>query len=138
MIQFLGFDPTNAQINSLFVQKVELDNTLGPVRIRNTFVNQSRNYRIEIEGTNPYRTGANDERPLWIVAKFGGRAFRYCVVNPGDRDYSLVEQLVGPLTGRSGKKDAGYHHCREKRSRTIGRGVPANLLMSPNSLTLVT
>ena len=30
LIQFLGFDP-NAQINSLFVQKVELDNTLGPV-----------------------------------------------------------------------------------------------------------
>lgn len=135
-IDFLGFDP-DSQVNSLFLQRVELDNTLGQIRERNTFVNQSRNYRIEIDGINPYMKGANDERPLWVVAKFGRRAYRYCVVNPGERDYYLLEQLVGPITpgGRRRMRDI---IISGKILQNHWPDVPANLLTSPHQLVLVT
>lgn len=94
-LEFLGFTgvPT-----AVFLQHVELDNSLGPTTEQRLFVNASQNYRVEMQpiARHGYVVDAYDNRMILVAVKLNGRSYRYTVVPVTHSQYAAVSALLGP------------------------------------------
>lgn len=126
-LAFLGF--TGAP-TAVFLQHVELDNSVGPTVEQRLFVNASQNYRVEMPpiAIHGYVVDAHDNRMILVAVRLNSRSFRYTVVPVIHPQYAAVSALLGPL--------ARHGHGRPMRRlmttstwlRQSWPDAPANLL----------
>lgn len=90
-------------VKYILLQYVELDDTLHKAEKVNLFENQSRNYRLELNGMrgHGYDIASNDGRLVLVAVKLDHRSFRYTLVPVNDENYASMESILGPVpTGR--------------------------------------
>ncbi|MDQ1924356.1 phospholipase D family protein [Massilia pseudoviolaceinigra] len=128
LTDFFGYEGSEKKV---FVQYVSLDNIPKPVEPILLFVNQSKNYRLElreIAGLN-YDLGDDDSRMLVIATKLDLRSFRYTIVPVTAPEYTAVAQLLGavpPMRGRSRPMREAFVSSTDLQR--VWPGVPDNLL----------
>lgn len=90
--EFFGYEGVATNV---FVQHVSRDDVLGPVESIRLFVNQSRNYRLELRAIAnlEYEVGADDSRMILVATKLDRRSFRYTVVPVTADDHRHVSGL---------------------------------------------
>ena len=111
LTEFFGFEEGSAK--NIIVQHVSNNNELESAREIRLFVNQSRNFRLELHAITDleYEIARNDSRMLLIATKLDRRSFRYTVLPITAPDYLLVSAILGPIPGKRGR----YRPMREKR-----------------------
>jgi hypothetical protein len=128
LTEFFGYE---GKAKNVFIQHVSLDDELGPVEPIRLFVNQSRNYRLELRAIAEleYDIGDDDRRMILVATKLDHRSFRYTILPVTSDSYSAVSALLGPVPARRGKS----RPMREDRIspdmlRNAWPNVPNNLL----------
>lgn len=106
---FFGFTETCDR--RILLQYVSLENELDEALEIHLFVNQSRNYRLELRPASniPYDIADDDGRIFLIATKFDNSSFRYTLLPVTDPNYDeVVQQLVGavPQYGRRTMREA--------------------------------
>lgn len=101
-----GFFGYEGEPMNIFLQKVSLENELGEIEQERLFVNQSRNYRLELQAIAPlvYDVAANDGRMILVATKLDHRSFRYTIVPVTSDVYPEVSGMLGgipPVRGRA-------------------------------------
>jgi hypothetical protein len=126
--QFFGYEGSPKKI---LVQYVSNINELGVTHELLLFVNQSKNYRLELSAMSNlrYEIAENGGRMILVATKFDRRSFRYTVLPVTSHDYQFVERI---FNSTSGGLD-GVRPMREKRISprelfTAWPSVPSNLL----------
>lgn len=96
LTQFFGYAGTPIDI---VLQEVTLDGELGDIEEHRLFVNQSRNYRLELGAIAPlpYDIAADDGRMILVASKLDHRSFRYTIVPATDRRYPHVSAILGAI-----------------------------------------
>lgn len=92
--EFFGYEEGRSKM--ILLQHVSFENDLGPVLEVQLFVNQSRNYRLELRAiANLGYTIAQDGGRMFLIAtKLDRRSFRYTVLPTDAEDYpSFVAAL---------------------------------------------
>lgn len=94
--EFFGYEGVATNV---FVQHVSMDNALGVVDSIRLFVNQSRNFRLELHAIADleYDVGDDDSRMILVASKLDRRSFRYTIVPVTSGGYSPVAALLGPV-----------------------------------------
>lgn len=128
LTEFFGYE---GSAKDIYIQHVSDANVLGEALKIRLFVNQSRNYRLELSAITdfPYEAGADDSRMLLLASRLDSRSYRYLILPITHAAYNLVARLLGPIPANSGTGRA----MREKRvsPRTLLEAwpqVPGNLL----------
>ncbi|MFT3761994.1 MAG: phospholipase D family protein [Pseudoxanthomonas sp.] len=126
-LAFLGFTGTPTTI---FLQHVELDDSVGPVTEQRLFVNASQNYRLELNAIahHGYKVDANDNRMILVAVKLNDRSFRYTVVPVTNPSYAMVSGLLGQIQHRSGARAMRLRVTTTQELRSAWLDAPENLL----------
>ena len=126
-LAFLGFSGTPTTV---FLQHVELDDSVGPTTEQRLFVNASQNYRLELNAIahHGYEVDANDNRMILVAVKLNDRSFRYTVVPVTDASYNVVSGLLGPIQRRAGARAMRSRMTTTLELREAWRNAPENLL----------
>lgn len=126
-LQFLGF--TGAP-TAVFLQHVELDNSVGPTVEQRLFVNASQNYRVEMQpiAMHGYVVDANDNRMILVAVKLNDRSFRYTVVPVTHPQYPAVSALLGSPTRLGHGRPMRRLMTTSTSLRQAWPGAPENLL----------
>jgi hypothetical protein len=128
LTEFFGYEGSEKKV---FVQFVSLDNVPKPVEPILLFVNQSKNYRLELHeiAALDYDLREDDSRMIVVATKLDLRSFRYTILPVTAPDYDAVVQLLGPIPpmrGRSRPMRESFVSSTELRTAWIN--VPDNLL----------
>ncbi|WP_141213248.1 phospholipase D family protein [Janthinobacterium sp. PC23-8] len=128
LTEFFGYEGSEKKV---FVQFVSLDNIPKPVEPILLFVNQSKNYRLELHeiAALDYDLREDDGRMILVATKLDLRSFRYTILPVTAPDYDTVAQLLGPippLRGRSRPMRELFMSSTELRTTWLN--VPDNLL----------
>ena len=128
LTEFFGYEGLEKKV---FVQFVSLDNVPKPVEPILLFVNQSKNYRLELHeiAALDYDLREDDSRMIVVATKLDLRSFRYTILPVTAPDYDAVAQLLGPIPpmrGRSRPMRESFVSSTELRTAWIN--VPDNLL----------
>ena len=128
LTEFFGYEGAAKKI---LIQQVYNVNEVESAHEILLFVNQSRNYRLELSAiTNlGYEVADDDSRMVLIATKLDRRSFRYMVLPVSAPDYHFVTDILGPLPTKTG----GGRSMREKRISPEDMliawpSIPANLL----------
>lgn len=102
LTEFFGYEGSEKKV---FVQYVSLENIASPVEPILLFVNQSKNYRLELHeiAELEYELGEDDSRMIVVVTKLDLRSFRYTILPVTAPDYDAVAQLLGPVPPQRGR-----------------------------------
>lgn len=126
--QFFGYE---GNAKKILVQYVSNSNELGATHELLLFVNQSRNYRLELNAMSNlnYEISESGGRMILVATKFDRRSFRYTLLPVSSHDYHLVEKIFDSITGSL----TGSRPMREKRISSFELSaawptVPSNLL----------
>jgi hypothetical protein len=128
LTEFFGYEGSEKKV---FVQYVSLDNVAKPVEPILLFVNQSKNYRLELHeiAELEYELGEDDGRMIVVATKLDLRSFRYTILPVTAPDYDAVTQLLGPIPptrGRSRPMRESFVSSTELRA--AWHNAPDNLL----------
>lgn len=141
LVEFFGYQ---GQAKNILMQVVSTANQIGDTRQVPLFVNQSRNYRLELHATVglAYQTAADDSRMILVAAKLDERAFRYTIMPVTAQGYAQVVALFGAVPPPSGNNRRRMREVRVSRHdlQLAWPGVPSHLLsldaLMPEATTL--
>lgn len=128
LTEFFGYAGVAKDV---LMQHVSLNNELGLAKKIRLFVNESRNFRLELNAISElaYEIAADDSRMILVATKLDRRSFRYTVVAVTTPDHAPLTALLGPMP-------PGRRLMREKRVtgeelQLAWPNVPQNLLPVP-------
>lgn len=124
---FLGF---RGATTNVFLQHVELDNTVGPTVEQRLFVNSSQNYRVEMPpiARHGYDVDANDNRMILVAVRLNDRSFRYTIVPVSDPEYAKVSAILGPVARQGHGRPMRLRETSTDALRQLWPTAPENLL----------